>query len=81
MLIMKKLAVGILSATIILGAGTYAFAQGNGDGILNFEQMKPYMEKMHPNFSENELKDMYETCHGDNSIMKNKGPEEMINQF
>ncbi|WNS74932.1 hypothetical protein RRV45_18935 [Bacillus sp. DTU_2020_1000418_1_SI_GHA_SEK_038] len=78
---MKKLAIGILSATFILGAGTYAFAQGNGDGILNFEQMKPYMQKMHPNFSENELKDMYESCHGSEGKLENKSPDEVMNKL
>lgn len=78
---MKKLAIGILSAAFILGAGTFAFAQENGNRILNFEQMKPYMEKMHPNFSEKELKNMYEACHGKGGMIENRGPENMMNKF
>jgi len=46
---MKKLAISILGAAFIFGAGTYTLAQGPEDGLLDFEQMKPYMEKMHPN--------------------------------
>jgi len=78
---MKKFMIGILSAAFILGAGSYAFAQGNEEGILNFEQMKPFMEKMHPNFSENELKDMYQACHGEGGIMENTSPQDMMNNF
>lgn len=78
---MKKLAIGILGAAFIFGAGTYTFAQGNEDGLLNFKEMKPYMEKMHPNFSDKELKDMYNACHGDDGMMENKSPENMMNKL
>jgi hypothetical protein len=78
---MKKVIVGILSAAFILGAGSYALAQENEEGILSFEQMKPFMEKMHPNFSENELKDMYQACHGEGGIMENTNPQDMMNKF
>lgn len=72
----KKLAIGILTGAIILGgAGTFAFAaaneDANGNGLLNFGQMKPYMEKMHPNLSTDELKDMYDSCHGEGGMMEN----------
>lgn len=78
---MKKIAIGILSAAFIFGAGTYAFAQDTDDGLLNFKQMKPYMEKMHPNFSDEELKDMYKACHGDDGMMEDKNPEKMMNKI
>lgn len=78
---MKKFAIGFLSAAFILGAGTYAFAQGNGNGFLNFEEMKPYMQKMHPNFSDKELQDMYQACHGEGGVMENKSPQDMMNKF
>ena len=65
---MKKIVIGILSIAVIVGAGTYTFAQTNdtGEGPLPFGQMKPYMEKMHPDLSTKELKDMYNSCHGSN---------------
>ncbi|MCM3671538.1 hypothetical protein M3181_21495 [Mesobacillus maritimus] len=78
---MKKLIVGILSATFILGAGSYAFAQGTEDGILGFDQMKPYMEQMHPDFSENELQNMYNACHGEGGMMQNNPPAGMMNRL
>ncbi|WP_438823699.1 hypothetical protein [Bacillus sp. JJ1764] len=76
---MKKLAVGILSASLILGVGTVVFAQSNGygNGTFNFGQMKPYMEKMHPDLTEKELKDMYEACHGTNGAMPSKTFQKM----
>lgn len=61
---MKKIVIGILSVAFIFGAGTYTFAQANGS--LNFGQMKPYMEKMHPDLSTKELNEMYNSCHEDN---------------
>ena len=86
---MKKLAIGILSGAIILGAaGTYAFAQENGDGEgpLNFGQMKPYIEKMHPDLSTKEQKEMFDACHGEGGMMENNStenmkPENMMNNF
>lgn len=66
----KKLVIGILTGAILLGgAGTYAFAQtnedGNGEGKFNFGQMKPQMEEVHPELSNQELKEMYNSCHGE----------------
>ena len=57
----KKLVIGLLTGAILLGgAGTFAFAQTDG-----FQEMKPFMEKMHPELSSNELEQMYNACHGD----------------
>lgn len=78
---MKKLAISILGAAFIFGAGTYTLAQGPEDGLLDFEQMKPYMEKMHPNYSDKELKDMYNACHGEDGMMESKSPENMMNML
>ncbi|PLR83650.1 hypothetical protein [Bacillus sp. V33-4] len=78
---MKKLAIGILSAAFIFGAGTYAFAQANndGEGTINFGQMKPKMEEMHPDLSEKELKDMYDSCHGNGGTMREEKTDNMMN--
>jgi hypothetical protein len=68
---MKKFAVGIFSAALILGAGTAVFAAGNPgpDNGLSFEKMLPFMEKMHPDSSKEELEVMYDACHGTNGMM------------
>jgi hypothetical protein len=68
---MKKLAVGLFSAALILGAGTAVFAAGNNgeNGGLKFEEMLPFMQKMHPDSSKDELKEMYKACHGEGGMM------------
>ncbi|MGG3467933.1 hypothetical protein ABES02_10690 [Neobacillus pocheonensis] len=85
---MKRLAAGIFSATLILGAGTAVFAAGtnNSDNGLNFEKMLPFMQKMHPDSSKQELKDMYKACHGkggmmDDSKQKEMKSKDMMNSF
>ena len=80
----KKLAIGILTGAIILGgAGTFAFAaaneDANGNGLLNFGQMKPFMEKMHPDLSTGELKEMYDSCHGEGGMMEDGNMKDMMN--
>lgn len=69
---MKKKLIGLLIVVLIIGAGTMAFAQGNGEGegegagLFNFGQMLPFMQQMHPNLSVEQLKEMFEACHGTN---------------
>ncbi|MBS8266050.1 hypothetical protein DYI25_16610 [Mesobacillus boroniphilus] len=71
---MKKLSLTIFSAAMIFGASTAAFAEeGNdGKGQFNFGQMKPIIEKMHPGLSNEEMKQMYNDCHGTNGAMPSK---------
>jgi hypothetical protein len=76
---MKKWAISIFTAALVIGTGTAVFAQGDGEGFLHFEKMKPLMEKMHPDFSEQQLKDMFDSCHGENGSMKNTNFNEMHN--
>ena len=73
----KKLVVGILTGAFILGAGTLTFAQtnGEGEGLLNFGQMKPYIEQMHPNLTTQEQKEMFDDCHGECGMMEGFKPE------
>lgn len=69
---MKKIVVGILSGALVLGAGTAVFAAGNnnsGDG-LSFEKMLPFMQKMHPDSSKEDLQKMYKACHEDGGMME-----------
>lgn len=74
---MKKLTFGLITTLLFVGVGTAAFAQDDNGGIINFESMKPYIEKMHPSFSEKQLEDMYDNCHGENGMMKNVDVEDM----
>lgn len=82
-----KLTVGILSTAFILSAGTLTFAETNGDGtsIFNFEQMKPYIQEMHPNLSEEEQLEMFNRCHGENGMMRDfqdtEKPRDIMNNF
>jgi hypothetical protein len=85
--IMKKFAVGIISAALILGAGTAVFAAGNTESNngISFEKMLPFMEKMHPNSNKEELKEMYKACHENGGMMGSKSgittDETMMNNF
>ncbi|MFE8699656.1 hypothetical protein ACFYKX_03350 [Cytobacillus sp. FJAT-54145] len=76
---MKKLFTSILTASLFLAIATATFAQDNEveNGVMNFGQMKPFMEEMHPELSEKELKDMYESCHGTNGAMPSKNFQHM----
>lgn len=62
---MKKIAIGILSTAFFFGAGTFALAQPSEmePSVSTFEKMLPFMQKMHPESSESELKEMYDACH------------------
>lgn len=69
----KKIVTAILSGAFVLGAGSLTFAQSNGEGagLLNFGQMKPHIEKMHPDLTTQEQKEMFDACHGKGGVMKN----------
>ncbi|WP_394237546.1 hypothetical protein [Niallia oryzisoli] len=73
----KKLAAGILTGALILGAGTLTFAasNGEGEGLLNFGQMKPYIEEMHPDLTTQEQKEMFNACHSEGGMMDNYNSE------
>ena len=81
---MKKFAAAILSAAFILGAGTAVFAAGNSNGNFSFEKMVPFMQKMHPNASKENLKDMYNACQKNGGMMGNTDKSQMstmMNRF
>lgn len=63
---MKKIIFGVLSAALILGAGTAVLAAGSDseNGLVNFESMLPFMKEMHPDLDNQELEEMYQACHG-----------------
>jgi hypothetical protein len=78
---MKKVIFTILGTAFILGAGTAVFAAGSEDGILGFEKMKPFMQQMHPDFSDKQLEDMYQTCHGSDGGQVSGTQANMMNRF
>lgn len=80
---MKKIILTILSAAFVLGAGTAVFAanEGTEEGIFNFEKMKPQMQEMHPDFSDQQLDDMYNSCHGADGEQNAQNQQNMMNRF
>lgn len=82
--ILKKLIIGIMSIAFVFGAGTFALAQTDepGQTIENFKEMLPFMKEMHPDFSEDQLQQMYKACHGtDESETPEAQATKNINQF
>ncbi|MNJ49216.1 hypothetical protein D3C77_444350 [compost metagenome] len=74
---MKKIWIGIATAAIVMGIRTAAYAANtNNDADSRFkffEQMLPYARQMHPDFSDKQIEEMYNNCHGGN------GPQRMMN--
>ncbi|WP_053367546.1 hypothetical protein [Bacillus sp. FJAT-27245] len=86
---MRKTAVMIMGLVVLLSANAAdVFAKGTdlAREVLNFGKMKPHMQQMHPDLSEKELKEMYESCHGNNGGKSSKSdleiiPEEAVNSL
>ncbi|WP_068780274.1 CUE domain-containing protein [Paenibacillus sp. GM2] len=65
------IALGVIVLT--LGIGTAAYAAGEGQGLwASFQDMLPHMRAMHPDLSDRQLEDMYQSCHG-NSGQNERG--------
>lgn len=66
----KKLIIVITAMVLGLGIGTVAMANSDSEVFenFNFQDMLPFMQDMHPNFDEEQLEEMYESCHGENGI-------------
>jgi len=55
----------LVSVLVVLAiSGTAVMAHG-GYGAFSFERMLPTMQEHHPGWSEEELRTMYEYCHGE----------------
>lgn len=52
----------------------------NQDSNSTFEQMLPFMKKMHPNLSDKELKDLFDSMHGKNGS-PSCNPQAMMGNF
>mgnify|MGYP003367650552 CR=1 FL=1 len=68
---MKKVIIGIVAGAVVLGGATFVAADSNGDRFINFEDMKPFMEKMHPNLSSEQQEQMFNACHGEKGLTEN----------
>ncbi|NSL51389.1 FAD/FMN-containing dehydrogenase [Calidifontibacillus erzurumensis] len=78
----KKVMVGILTVGLAFGTvSTVALASVPPskesiqelfrDSIPSFEEMLPFMKKMHPNLTDEQLENMYKSCHGEGGMMRN----------
>ncbi|MBB5174726.1 hypothetical protein [Texcoconibacillus texcoconensis] len=70
---MKKAIAGLLSLGLVFTIGTSVFASDSGEDSSNFEDFRPFMEEMHPNWSEEDLETMYNNCHGEGERPRHGG--------
>lgn len=66
----NKFLAGIGVAVLTIGLGTAVYGDVNE---WSFRDMLPFMKQMHPEASEQQLNDMYESCHGNNGVMMRDG--------
>ncbi len=64
---MKKKWIGLAVLLLILSIGAVAFAQ-NADGTWSFNDRLPFMKKMHPDMSDQELEQMFNNCQEENGM-------------
>ncbi len=75
----KKLIAVVTATTLVLGIGTVAMANSDGETFtnFNFHDMLPFMQKMHPSMNDEQLEEMYNRCHEDGGMMN--GMDNMMN--
>ncbi|ADU31303.1 CUE domain-containing protein [Evansella cellulosilytica] len=61
---MKKIIIGVVALGLVFGIGTSVVAYSTDEGFPNFKEMLPFMQQMHPDWSDEELEAMYRSCHG-----------------
>ena len=59
----KLLSVGIVFV-LALGIGNAVYAHSGSDSGWSCQEMLPFMTEMHPDMDEQEMKEMYQKCHG-----------------
>jgi hypothetical protein len=57
----KKVWLGLGVVVLALGVGTAVYAAE--DGQSTFQEMLPFMKQMHPQWSDEQLENMYQSCH------------------
>lgn len=66
----NKLFLGLGAIVLTFGIGTAVYAEANS---IPFEDMLPFMKQMHPQATEQQLNDMYQSCHANNGGMMQNG--------
>jgi hypothetical protein len=72
---MKKKLIAVITATsLVLGIGSVALANSDNEVFenLNFKEMLPFMQEMHPDLEEGQLEEMFNRCHGEGGMMRGK---------
>jgi hypothetical protein len=79
----KKIITAITATALVLGLGTAAIASTDVVENFNFQDMLPFMQKMHPDMDKEQLEEMFNRCHGEGGMMNgergNKMMEGMMN--
>lgn len=79
---MKKIIIGILTGAALFGGVTFVAADSIKDNFFDFEDMKPFMEEMHPELSTEQQEEMFNFCHGENKVMEDNAKfRGMMNNF
>ncbi|MDP5275787.1 CUE domain-containing protein [Chengkuizengella axinellae] len=71
---MKKRWILILAVIMVFSIGTTIYANGTDqeeNSITNFDEVLSFFKQMHPDWSDEQLEDMYNDCHGDENNMQN----------
>jgi hypothetical protein len=71
----KQLLIGLTAAVAVIGASSAVYAAQSNHAIGSLEQMLPAMKQMHPNFTDQQLQDMFNSCQTNNG----SGMQQMMN--
>lgn len=72
---MKKLFIGLMGLVLVLGIGSGVYAATADNSTELFEQMLPFAKQMHPDISDQQIQDMYNSCHSNTG----EGAKQMMN--
>lgn len=65
----KKLTSLGIVIVLVLGIGNAVYAQSGSDDGWSFREMLSIMKEMHPDMDEQQMKQMYQKCHGSSDEM------------
>lgn len=63
---MKKFWIGLTAIVLVMGigaAGAYAQTSDSNGVDSFFEKMLPFAKQMHPDLTDQQIKEMYDSCH------------------
>lgn len=73
---MKKIGIGLSALVLVMGIGTagaYAATANNKDSNTGFfEKMRTFAKQMHPNLSDEQIKNMVDRCRDSNGNGKSE---------